>query len=75
MIKYKEATRIEKIPSSIICDICLKEYKCEEENISEVQEFHNIDFVGGYGSVFGDGVSVKCDICQHCLKKIIGRYI
>ena len=53
-------------------------YKCSrcgrevyEFDIMEFQEFHHIDFVGGYGSVFGDGNRVRCDICQHCLKDII----
>lgn len=33
-------------------------------------------FVGekGYGSIFGDGIKIECDICQHCLKKLIGEY-
>jgi len=76
MIKYKEVreTKTEKIPISVVCDICKKEYPFEKENILETQEFHYVRFIGGYDSIFGDGVEIECDICQHCLKKLIGEY-
>lgn len=51
------------------CDICGKTY----DDIFEIQEFLLIDFVGGYGSIFGDGDTVECEICQYCLKDIIGK--
>ena len=56
---------------SVVCDICQKEF----ESDMELQEFHYIDFIGGYGSVFGDGSCIRCDICQYCLKELIGKYI
>jgi hypothetical protein len=34
-----------------------------------------VDFIGGYGSVFGDETRVRCDICQHCLHGMIGGAI
>jgi len=34
-----------------------------------------IDFVAGYGSVFGDGKRVRGDFCQHCVKKCLGRWL
>jgi len=80
MIKYTEKTetKTEKIPTSIMCDICKKEYSLSEErgnvDILETQEFHHVRFTGGYGSVFGDCNKIECDICQHCLKKLIGEY-
>ena len=53
-------------------------YKCNrcgrriyKTDVMELQEFHHIDFVGGYGSVFGDGERIRCDLCQHCLKDLI----
>lgn len=55
---------------SIVCDICGKTY----DNDMDIQEFHHIDFTGGYGSVFGDMTRIMCDICQDCLKKMIGPY-
>ena len=75
MIKYieKTETKTEKIPTTIVCDVCKKEYSLEKD-ITETQEFQQIHFIGGYDSVFGDDVTIKCDICQHCLKKMIGEY-
>ena len=59
--------------AKIICDICKKEYDADE-NWDEVQEFHHINFTGGYNSIFGDGTRVECDICQYCLKNMIEKY-
>ena len=53
---------------SITCDKCLK--KIDHE--MEMQEVFRLRHGGGYNSVFGDGVDVECDICQHCLKEMIG---
>jgi len=75
MIKYKEVTetKTEKIATSITCDVCKKEYSFEKDFL-QTQEFHCVRFVGGYDSVFGDDIKIECDICQHCLKKLIGEY-
>jgi hypothetical protein len=66
-------TEIKKIEKEVVisykCDICKKDFPIE--NYEETQEFHHINFVGGYSSVFGDGASVLCDICQHCLHDMI----
>lgn len=70
MKKMVEKSVIYSSIESIVCDICKKEFNCKEDDI-ELQEFHHINFTGGYGSVFGDGVRVECDICQHCLSKLI----
>ena len=48
----------------------IKEYTIEKD-LYEVQEFNRINFIGGYGSVFGDGTEVICDICQCCLRDMI----
>ena len=69
MINYKEVQKTEQKIASVKCDICGKVYDADD---LEIQEFHHIDFCGGYGSVFGDGTQVNCDICQHCLHKMIG---
>jgi hypothetical protein len=65
---------VEKITTRVIsftCDMCEKIYEDE----FEMQEFHHIKFTAGYGSVFGDGDTIECDVCQHCLKKMIdGHY-
>ena len=58
------------VTTGITCDRCKKTY--DVDDYLEIQEFHCIDFTGGYGSVFGDMFKVECDICQHCLKEMIG---
>ena len=72
MIKYKQAevTRTEEVFDAIVCDKCGKEYRDE----IEIQEFHRIDFTGGFSSVFGDGNRVQCDLCQDCLYVMISEY-
>ena len=52
------------------CDVCQKEFKG-----SDAQEMIHIDTVGGYMSIFGDGSKIELDICQHCLKEKLGKYI
>ncbi len=65
-------TQIEKETlTSVTCDICGKTF----DDIFEIQEFHSIHFIGGYGSVFGDTDEFECDICQYCLKEKLGSYI
>lgn len=59
---------------SITCDKCHKEYK-EADDDFEIQEFHCINFTGGYGSVFGDETTVICDICQRCLYEMIKNFM
>ena len=71
MIKFKRMVNIRDEFYSITCDKCGKTF----ENDLEIQEFHHIDYFGGYGSVFGDMNKVECDICQHCLKEMIGDII
>jgi len=58
----------EKTLKSITCDSCKKEYN----DVYDTQEFLFINFVGGYGSVFGDGNEVEGDICQYCVKELLG---
>lgn len=69
-----------EIIEGMTCDVCGKSVQAEtigeyaSPDVFEAQEFHTIDFRGGYGSVFGDGTRVTIDICQHCLKQMIGKY-
>jgi len=76
MIKYEtEVIEVtEESPKSIICDVCKKEFD-NDKNFMDIQEFHHIRLQGGYGSVFGDGAKIECDICQGCLKKVLGEYL
>ncbi len=57
----------------LTCDKC--GIGCDERSMDsalELQEFLRLDFIGGYSSVFGDQTRVKLDICQHCLKTMLG---
>lgn len=63
-----------KVPRTVICDICKKEYDCDKE-CCDAQEFVHINFRGGYGSVFGDGATIKLDLCQACFKGRLGDHI
>jgi hypothetical protein len=64
----KESVQVEKL-ESITCDKCKKTHNVDD--CMEIQEFHTINFIGGYSSVFGDGAHVKCDLCQDCLSDMI----
>ena len=72
MITYQTVER--KVPRTVICDICKIEYDCDKE-CYEAQEFVHINSKCGYGSVFGDGVTVKLDLCQACFKGRLGDHI
>ena len=72
--KKKKVTTTTKEVVGFTCDRC-KQTFTEEEHPFEVQEAHFIRFVGGYGSVFGDGSPVACELCQHCLLDLIGVFV
>lgn len=69
MIKLKrvEVTKPEDVFEAMICDKCGKEFR----DVMDTQEFHHIDFIGGYSSIFGDMNHIRCDLCQNCLKSLI----
>jgi antitoxin CcdA len=76
MIQYEKRTEVKEFPISVTCDVCNRIYfNDDKDDLMEIQEFHHIRFRGGFGSVFGDDVEFKADICQHCLKNILGQYI
>jgi hypothetical protein len=69
MKNYKPIIIPTKELVSITCDICGE----TDDNVMESQEYTHIHFVGGYNSVFGDGDEYEIDICQNCLKTLIGN--
>lgn len=78
MLTYKDVPKVTKVITSVTCDVCGKTYVWnwrDSDDVFETQEFLHINLKGGYGSVFGDGSTIKCDICQHCLKKLLGKYL
>ncbi len=64
-----KAKKVQTVVVGFKCDLCGKELSCDGNY--EYQEALHIDFVGGYGSVFGDGTKVECDLCQNCLQDLI----
>jgi len=78
MLEYstKKVEKEERILTKVICDICKKEYNTDnDEDQMQIQEFHHVRFMGGYGSIFGDGVVMESNICQYCLGKTLGNYM
>jgi len=70
MITYKNETTECQVLDKFICDRCKNRISDE----MELQETYSIKFRGGYNSVFGDENDVSCDLCQDCLKKLIGDF-
>jgi hypothetical protein len=62
-----------EVVTELICDFCGK-VAHKDKDVFEFQEFHRVDFTAGYGSVFGDGNNVECDICQYCLHALIAKH-
>lgn len=56
---------------AITCDICGFKY----EDQCELQAFTHINETGSWGSIFGDGNNIRCDICQHCLQEKLGKFL
>jgi len=70
MIIYKTEMVEQQIFDKFICDRCKKEVSDD----IELQEAYSIQFTGGYNSVFGDGDNINCNLCQYCLKELIGDF-
>lgn len=73
MIKTKIVMKEMEEIVSIICDVCKKEYG--KDDWQELDEFTHLNLEGGYFSVWGDGFSGSLNICQYCLKEMMGKYI
>lgn len=71
---FHEELKLQREVSGKRCDCCGVGYYTSH-NLNELQEFLCFEFTGGYGSIFGDGENFECDLCQHCLKKLLGKYI
>lgn len=56
---------------SIICDCCKREF----DDDMDLQEFLSYYNTGGYSSVFGDGTVMSLELCQDCVKKLLGELI
>jgi len=65
-------TKLESIKyfDSLVCDRCKKQI----DDDMQLQESISLEFMGGFDSVFGDGITVEVDLCQDCLKDLIGEF-
>lgn len=67
-----KGVRPESFTKQIRCDRCGRLF---EDGEVEFNEIVSIDQKAGYGSAFGDGNDVQIDLCQHCLKRTLGRWL
>ena len=74
MIYYEDVQVWEKSVKSKECNKCHKKYDAVND-VFEIQEFLHFRNTGGYGSIFGDGAEIKLDLCQHCVKELLGPYL
>jgi hypothetical protein len=58
----------------VTCDRCGREMHPNNQDC-EHQERLAVHFRAGYGSVFSDGSLVEADLCQHCVKEILGEWL
>lgn len=58
---------------AIQCDKCGQ--MVEVEDVCEYQEMLSVSFTGGYAAVLGDGETYMLDLCQHCVKDLLGPYL
>jgi len=58
--------------SEITCDRCKAVFVSGDQAWYEIQ---SIEYVAGYGSIFGDGNTVSIDLCQECLKQTLGQWL
>lgn len=55
------------------CDRCQRRITSDETG--EWQERLSFDHSCGFDSVFGDGNSVSLDLCQHCVREVLGEWL
>lgn len=57
--------------ASYTCDVC----GITDDNDMDMQEYHRVDFIGGYKSIFGDGAHIRCDITHMFARRLSGLSI
>lgn len=70
----KVITSEEEVVSGYICDKCRREINYVFDCMA-LQEMLHISYISGYDSIFGDGSVVECDLCQKCMKELLGEYL
>ena len=68
--------KFEPVAISYTCDSCQKIFEVDERLPPfEAQEMLHWENRGGYSSIFGDGEEITLDLCQHCIKEILGHLL
>ncbi len=76
MIHYEKVQEEREKIKSKECDKCHKSFHAgNTKDICEMQEFLHFRNTGGYGSIFGDEAKIELDLCQHCVKEVLGQYL
>jgi len=67
-----KALRPQPYVMQLRCDRC---GRLADEGEWEFLEYSSIEYTAGYGSILGDGNRVAIDLCQHCLKEVLGPWL
>jgi len=78
-ILFKTITHPEEVFDGFQCNRCKKEFRRtgapgHQEEI-EIQEMFHWETIGGWGSVWGDGVAVSLTLCQKCAFEVLGEHV
>lgn len=73
MLKTKKVVEPREVPESMTCDHCGKEVPVTDR--AELNEFVCLHRKCHHGSVFGEGAEIHLDLCQDCVKKVLGGLI
>ena len=73
MLRHETVTAAQVVAA--VCDRCGRDMKRRGETDGGWEERIAIAFRGGYNSVFGDGNAVELDLCQHCVKEVLGPWL
>lgn len=72
--KTKKVIEERKELIGYICDRC-HIHTFRDKSPFLFQEYLRIRFTGGYDSIFGDSDTFECDLCQNCVKEVLGNYL
>ncbi|MEF2252892.1 hypothetical protein V4D00_21045 [Ralstonia solanacearum] len=71
MREYRSVTAREL--AACTCDRCHR--RLTPNDPGEWQERLSIDHHCGFDSIFGDGNLVSLDLCQHCVRELLGEWL
>jgi hypothetical protein len=74
-IKYKRVETFNLVPDEKKCNKCREVFRETIDDMVGWQEFFHVKFQGGFGSVLGDEAEVEINLCQKCLKELLGSYL